>query len=315
MAGMFYNLQEVIEKLGKSEDEIKELIRDGKLREFRDGSKQLFKIDEVDNFVAEVGESEIDLVLDETGEISLEDAPEQPKPKSEGGFNLSNMGDLTAADTNIGTTGISVLGETDDGYKLAEDSKAETQAQDASLSGELGSLDSDANMESFGSGSGLLDLSLQADDTSLGAVLDDILPAAGEGDAEGIGLEEAGIDEEADKIFEDKTPEPVAAEPAAMDMSVPRGAPVFVEPEPTAVDNAYGISLLAPLVAMIFTIIIVFASAKNVVPGILEMTGAKKWGGAPLIWYIAGGLFVLMLLIIMIGSVVGGKGKKKKAQA
>ena len=35
-------------------------------------------------------------------------------------------------------------------------------------------------MESFGSGSGLLDLSLQADDTSLGAVLDDILPAGAE---------------------------------------------------------------------------------------------------------------------------------------
>ena len=32
----------------------------------------------------------------------------------------------------------------------------------------------DINLDSFGSGSGLLDLSLQADDTSLGGILDEI---------------------------------------------------------------------------------------------------------------------------------------------
>ena len=37
------------------------------------------------------------------------------------------------------------------------------------------------NLDSFGSGSGLLDLSLQADDTSLGGILDEIYTTEDEG--------------------------------------------------------------------------------------------------------------------------------------
>ena len=82
------------------------------------------------------------------------------------------------ADTNVGTVGINILSGTEDAYKLTEDTKAETQAGDVD---EIEGLDADANLENVGSGSGLLDLSLQADDTSLGAVLDDILPGGDEG--------------------------------------------------------------------------------------------------------------------------------------
>ena len=141
MAGMYYSLQEVIEKLGKSEGEIKEMVKDGKLHEFRDGAKVVFKVDEVDAIVAERADlditgSEIELVLDETGEVSLDsagaDAPaEDDAPAAvggiSGGFGLSSMGDLTNADTNIGTTGINVLGGTDDEFILTEDTKAETR--------------------------------------------------------------------------------------------------------------------------------------------------------------------------------------------
>ena len=42
--GMFYSLQEVTEKLNKTEDEIKEIVRSGRLREFRDGPNLLFKV-------------------------------------------------------------------------------------------------------------------------------------------------------------------------------------------------------------------------------------------------------------------------------
>ena len=48
MAGMFYTIQEVATKLGKTEDQIKQLVQEGKLREFRDGAKILFKVNEVD---------------------------------------------------------------------------------------------------------------------------------------------------------------------------------------------------------------------------------------------------------------------------
>ena len=140
--------------------------------------------------IEDLGASE--LSLEETSEIQLE-ADNQTEPQSpssdeidlkeqssEGGFGLSQMGDLTMADTNVGTVGINILSGTEDSFKLTEDTKADTLSADAEAIDELESLDADANMESFGSGSGLLDLSLQADDTSLGAVLDDILPAGAE---------------------------------------------------------------------------------------------------------------------------------------
>ncbi|GAH44732.1 unnamed protein product, partial [marine sediment metagenome] len=48
MAGMFYSLQEAAEKLNKTEEQIKEIVREGRLREFRDGPNLLFKVDEVE---------------------------------------------------------------------------------------------------------------------------------------------------------------------------------------------------------------------------------------------------------------------------
>ncbi len=297
MAGMFYNLDEVMEKLSKTEDQVKQLVQDGKIREFRDSSEGkvilLFKAAEIDDLASATPEvdvsdpgSEVELVADQTaestavpevseispepqeatasGEIDinadsedivpeeieassiddepmevtaaaepsdidivadleeisnatkLEDAdtaaglaesdilaelqesvsgikPPKMEPDIEpdqlqADLNIAditgsdiNLGELTGADTNITTAGINVLAETEDDYKLTDDTKAETQIADApEQSEDLDTLGSDLSLDSVGSGSGLLDLSLQADDTSLGAVLDDILPAAGE---------------------------------------------------------------------------------------------------------------------------------------
>ena len=59
MAGMFYSLTEAAEKLGKTEDEVKQLAKEGKLREFRDGSNLLFKIEEVEALLGGGAESEV----------------------------------------------------------------------------------------------------------------------------------------------------------------------------------------------------------------------------------------------------------------
>ena len=48
MAGMFYSLKETAQKLDKTEAEVRQLAKAGKLREFRDGATLLFKIDEVE---------------------------------------------------------------------------------------------------------------------------------------------------------------------------------------------------------------------------------------------------------------------------
>jgi len=130
----------VMEKLGMTEEQVKELVKDGKLREFRDGAKQLFKAQEVDLLTTDTAEldigaagSVVELVPDESGRISLEpDSTAGTEDKAapagtgaSGEINVSdltgsevNLGELTGADTNITTAGINVLAETDDDYKL-----------------------------------------------------------------------------------------------------------------------------------------------------------------------------------------------------
>ena len=53
MAGMFYSLQEAAEKLNLTEEQLKEFVQEGKLREFRDGPNLLFKVDEVEALIPE----------------------------------------------------------------------------------------------------------------------------------------------------------------------------------------------------------------------------------------------------------------------
>ncbi|MCG8539306.1 MAG: helix-turn-helix domain-containing protein, partial [Clostridia bacterium] len=73
MAKMFYSTDEVQEKLGCTEDQIKDYVQNGQLREFRDGSKILFKVDEVDALSGssagadEIPEADLDLALDLDG--------------------------------------------------------------------------------------------------------------------------------------------------------------------------------------------------------------------------------------------------------
>ena len=50
---MFYSLEEAAQKLNKSADEIEQLVKDGQLREFRDGPNLLFKSEEVDALAPE----------------------------------------------------------------------------------------------------------------------------------------------------------------------------------------------------------------------------------------------------------------------
>src|SRR5262245_66127527 len=55
MAKMFYTLEETKAALQKNEEEIKQLAREGRLREFRDGPRLMFKADQVEAIKAELG--------------------------------------------------------------------------------------------------------------------------------------------------------------------------------------------------------------------------------------------------------------------
>lgn len=52
MSGMFYSLQEAAGRLNKTAEEVKEILKQGKLREFRDGSNVAVKVDEVEALVS-----------------------------------------------------------------------------------------------------------------------------------------------------------------------------------------------------------------------------------------------------------------------
>lgn len=326
MASTYYKMQEVMEKLRKSEQQVQDLIKQGKLRQYMDAGKPVFKVNEVDTLAEEIvgidlnaGGSEVDLVLDESGELTLE-PDEGPKNKeSEGGFGLSQMGDLTSADTNVGTVGINILSGTDDAYKLTEDTKAETAAGEEAE--EIESLDADSNLESFGSGSGLLDLSLQADDTSLGAVLDDILPsgaeAGGEMAAGGLQGEEIGLGgdaegmEDAEKSAGGKAGAGAAA-PMPVSAMAAGGQMMVIAPEDPA-STVYGAMMFLPVLALVLAGIILTAAIQDVTPSLQKTLTETVIAGISLLWYVIGGLAALVLVFWAM-TAVGGPKKEKASK-
>src|SRR3954451_4907781 len=54
MAKMFYTMEEARSTLGKSEEEVKQYAREGRLREFRDGPRLMFKADQVEQLKSEL---------------------------------------------------------------------------------------------------------------------------------------------------------------------------------------------------------------------------------------------------------------------
>ena len=59
MAKMFYTTDEAAQKLGVSADQLKGLVGQNKLREFRDGARVMFKVDQVDKLVTDKGKSKV----------------------------------------------------------------------------------------------------------------------------------------------------------------------------------------------------------------------------------------------------------------
>ena len=318
---MFYSIKDVSEKLGKTEDEVRQIVKSGRLREFRDGPNLLFKVDEVNALMSDTGfsqartaEKPAEPKTEDTGTGEILLVPETPESLEKANEEIQ----LTDADTQIVDEGIKVLGDTTSVGKEGSDETFKGLDETPAAKGKetpLEEIEKDVSLDTFGSGSGLLDLSLQADDTSLGGILDEIYtpggegkapaggaaataepPTAGEGSAEGSAMEVAA---EADQVLAaEQFPEtPVAAPvmPAAMG---------YVEPEPDAMSNALGIMLFIPLVAVIYTAIAAFAGFSSMTPSLLKMTQG-------FIWYIAGGLVVASLLIAAIGASMGREKKPK----
>ena len=148
MAKMFYTIKEVCEKLGKTEDEVREMAASGQIQEFRDRDRLMFKVEQIDLLAG--GE-------EDTGDVHLE------LEDTSGGSGLelstSSLGLSDSREASGTGTGVSVF-DTDHGEEDAEATRAGEAVEDEDLS-----------LEAVGSGSGLLDLTRESDDTSLGAEL------------------------------------------------------------------------------------------------------------------------------------------------
>ena len=368
MAGMFYSLKEAAERLNKTEKELKQIVKEGKLREFRDGPNVLFKVEEVEALMSDTGvmpseqapeleELELEAAEMETLEpealesevvepeaLEYEElSPEAPSPEMpefeepapealeeeplapleqetgtseillapETGAPLAPS-ELTDADTALTGEGISVLGETDSDYQVTDDTMAETAVPTGTTPEvPLEEIEEDVNLDSFGSGSGLLDLSLQADDTSLGGILDEIYMAEGEAQepapAEVGSGSAAAVAAEAEEVIAEE--EPVALQPAP---DVPALAQPYIELAPDMQSNTLGMMLFLPLVVILYTAVVAIAGLKGVTPSILA-------GIQGLIWYIMGGVAVVAVLVTGAAFMLGGGGgtatKAKKPKA
>ncbi|CAG1002515.1 hypothetical protein PHYC_03000 [Phycisphaerales bacterium] len=147
MDKMFYSLDEAASKLGKSPDEVRQMASRGQLQEFRDRDKLMFKREQVDLLAGGDDEHAIPLAGD-SGELSLSSSGTGLKVDSGKDAKESSSISIFEAET------------TDEA-----DANAVTRVSSAAGAGF-----SDPGKSGSGSG-GLLDLTKEADDTSLGAGL------------------------------------------------------------------------------------------------------------------------------------------------
>jgi hypothetical protein len=148
MAKMFYTLDEAAAKLRRSQNEVRDLVATGHLQEFRDREKLVFKVEQVDLLayeddgnipLADSGEHSISLTSDSGSGLNLE------SPKEQSGISIFDADDTEKAEPS-----------------------AQTKITQTGTGG------TDFSADAGGSGSGLMDMTREVDDTSLGAdLLDD----------------------------------------------------------------------------------------------------------------------------------------------
>jgi len=209
--------------------------------------------------------------------------------------------ELTNADTAITGEGVNVRGETDRDYAITDDTLSETVGSlglastgttpDASLE----EIEGDVNLDSFGSGSGLLDLSLQADDTSLGGILDEIYTAEDEAVEPADPGTVAEVAAEVDQMdADDELLTPQAA------LAMPGFGQARFEPAPDKASGILGAMLFVPLLFLVYIAIVTVGGIKGVSPSLLQATKG-------FIWYIVAGFGVITVGIGLYALFVADK--------
>ena len=269
MAKMFYTVEEAAAKLGTTVDAIAELVKSGKLREFRDGSTVRYKVEDVDGLAP--GSSDDSAIV-------LEPAEDSGVVLAASGSDVLSLAEVESddpaedtrttqkkdprGDTAVSSVGVSVFD--DDELDEVVDPLAQTAVSDVAGLG----------LDGVGSGSGILDLTRESDDTSLGAeLLDEIYSPEDEGTVEMGEATRAGLDEaitepsstrgeEASEIFSPATAKATAAG---------RGRTVTqVSFAPDALSSSLTALMVVVMFVMLFGGLAAASLVRGVTPRIIE---------------------------------------------
>jgi hypothetical protein len=336
MAKMFYTMEETKASLGRNEEDIKQLAREGRLREFRDGPRLMFKADQVEQLKSELGgggdsiniapggesgapiglagdsrtgsgsgialidstpspmgrkdDTHIDIGLSGSlggsvgGSVSGIPSPGRSGPRDPGGSHVgSGSGILNIGGSGVGGSraGITVF-DVDDSQKV--DPSAQTAINPT--------VQDQINLEGVGSGSGLLDLTRESDDTSLGAVFDELQPGQRRTPSGHHVASASAMETQAGRDFGTMPDRPRAT----------LAAPIYVEAaDPWS--TALGAASIVVVAVLIFGGFILGAVMLNHRPDILN-----KLKSDLMIW--AGAAAGLTLIVFFIGLVMGKSGAK-----
>ncbi len=354
MAKTFYTQDEACKKLDITPNELKEAVRNGELREFRDGGKVTYKVEQVDKLAAQSQEPEVDLAgsvgdLDmlSTSELTLEDSSSD----TDGAFDLSlDAGDSGEADISLdesaqeaqssGSFGaeelmLEPMSQDDSGIKLGTGtdidaiSLDDTNEQDSQEDEKEGTVvtsigvsvfdddeveqeadplaqtvvsDSDGalGIDGVGSGSGLLDLTRESDDTSLGAqLLEEIYPGD-ENSADSDEGTRAGVEEVTAEAADDSS----GLTPTEASQATPRATSVVtrthVEFAPDPITTGLTGMLFVAVLIMCVGGLAVAAASQEVWPAILD-----KLNSQPLL--LGGGSLAAAAIAMGVGFVLGKK--------
>lgn len=304
MAKMFYSAGEAAQKLGKTEEELKILVRNGELREFRDAGSVNYKVGDVDAMMPSLaldGSSGSGAMggsalggsaasASASGDIMLEPIEGSSIEFSPAGSDIIDLADSdaaggTASGTSSGTTaahkakgdtvvpsvGVNVFD--DDELDDQVDPLAQTAVTDVAGLG----------MEGIGSGSGILDLTRESDDTSLGKELLDEIYTDDDKDKDDATLEmgedtRAGLDEAIpEKTTADEDDESVETAGTADATKPTRVARQVVVYGPDAASMAVTAMMIVAVVVMWFAGLGAAALVRGITPSLLESIYANLW--------------------------------------
>lgn len=117
MAQQYLSIEQVCKTLGVTEDDVKKMVGDGRLREVRDAGKRLYRVEDVERIRGKEGSSIVDLSLgdqanldetesfasalsslaDSSSSLSILDDVGTPGPAADGGSSIS----LSSSDINL----------------------------------------------------------------------------------------------------------------------------------------------------------------------------------------------------------------------